>query len=334
MQKEITFPIDFVITWVDGSDSEWIEKRKKFEQNNNDDKEETRFRDYKLLRYWFRSVEKYAPWVNNIYFVTDNQIPEWLNIGHNKLKIINHQDFIPHQYLPTFNSSAIEVNLKNIEGLSEHFVLFNDDMFLNDVTKPTDFFWYDGSPRDTAGFNAIMPVEDFDHILTNNMIIINKNFNKFSVLKKQFTKFFNVKNGPLNLYTMLLLFLPRFTRIYDLHIPYSILKSEFINVMGQNYREYKVTSSNKFRSIDDITIWSVRYTQIVKGLFKPRIYNFGKFYNISQIDTIVSDIRKSKHSVIDINDSDTISQGDFNKIVIVLRQEFNNKFRNKSKFEC
>ena len=89
MAKELEFPIDFVVTWVDGADPKWLKKRNIFEDGNMDDKSETRFRDYNLFNYWFRAVEKYAPWVNKIYLVTDNQIPEWLNVDHRKRQSSN-----------------------------------------------------------------------------------------------------------------------------------------------------------------------------------------------------------------------------------------------------
>lgn len=333
MNRKIDFPVDFVVTWVDGSDKRWLSKRQEYEKINLDDQAEARFRDYNLFHFWFRAVEKYAPWVNKIYLVTDNQIPVWLNTSHPKLVIVDHSDIIDEKYLPTFNSSAIELNLKNIKMLSEHFVLFNDDMFLNAPVKPTDFFWYDGMPRDTAGFNTIMPVENFDHVVANNMIIINKKFNKFSVICKQFTKFFNIKNGPLNIYTSLLLFFPRFTRFYDLHLPYSIIKSEFEKVMDENIVIYEETSSNRFRSTTDITIWSVRYTQLAEGLFKPRRYNFGKFYTLKKVDKIVRDIKYGYHKVIDINDSDDVSSAEFVNTVRKLSEAFRNKLSKKSKFE-
>lgn len=333
MNKKVGFNIDFVVTWVDGQDSNWLNKRREFENNNSDDKSETRFRDYSLFNYWFRAVEKYAPWVNQIYLVTDEQVPEWLNLKHSKVTLIDHKDIISNEYLPTFNSSAIEVNLVNIKNLSEHFVLFNDDMFLNAPVKPTDFFWYDGRPRDTAGLNAVMPIEDFDHMVVNNMAIINKKFNKFEVIKSNYGKFFNIKNGPLNIYTLLLLFLPRFTRFYDLHIPYSILKSEFSEVMVENNNLFEITSSHKFRSIQDITIWSVRYTQIAKGKLKPRMFNFGKFYNLTQWERIIKDIHKSNHKIIDINDSDKINNYEFDTIIAKLKMAFDNKLDKKSQFE-
>ncbi|WP_331836427.1 hypothetical protein [Erysipelothrix piscisicarius] len=70
-------------------------------------------------------------WVNNVYLITYGHLPDFLNVDHPKLKIINHTDYIPSDYLPTFSSHTIELNMHRIEGLSEHFVYFNDDMFLN-----------------------------------------------------------------------------------------------------------------------------------------------------------------------------------------------------------
>ena len=81
--------IDFVIMWVDGNDSKW--QKKKAEYDNSIKKDESnskiRYRDWGLLKYWFRSVEKYTPWVNKIYFITDHQIPEWMNLENDKYSI-------------------------------------------------------------------------------------------------------------------------------------------------------------------------------------------------------------------------------------------------------
>mgnify|MGYP000949357810 FL=1 len=129
--------IDFVVSWVDGNDPEWIAEKNKFSPGiNKTFNTNIRYRDYGLFKYWFRSIEKYAPWVNKIYVVTSGQKPEWLNIHADKIVFVKHSDFIPEEYLPTFNSNAIELNLHRIKGLSENFVLFYDDMYLiNDVAK-------------------------------------------------------------------------------------------------------------------------------------------------------------------------------------------------------
>ena len=141
--------IDFIITWVDGNDPVW---RKDFEhyselERKEVDKGAVRFRDWETLHYWFRGVEKFAPWVNRIYFVTYGHIPIWLNTDHPKLQIVRHEDFIPSEYLPTFNSNVIEFYFYKIKGLSEKFVYFNDDMFLINHVCPERFF-RDGLPCD------------------------------------------------------------------------------------------------------------------------------------------------------------------------------------------
>ena len=110
----IDHDIDFVITWVDDKDSIWRAKKETYiEDGTSVGNTEVRYRDWDLMRYWFRGVEKNAPWVRNIFFVTDNQKPEWLRLEHPKLKWIKHTDFIPDEYLPTFNANAIEWNLHN-----------------------------------------------------------------------------------------------------------------------------------------------------------------------------------------------------------------------------
>ena len=134
MNRREKEPIDFVITWVDGNDPKWQEEKDKTliaqGLGVHIDGRKERYRDWDNLQYWFRGVEKYAPWVRKIHFVTWGHMPEWLNVDHPKLHIVKHEDFIPKEFLPTFNSHTIEWNFHRIEGLSEHFLYFNDDMFL------------------------------------------------------------------------------------------------------------------------------------------------------------------------------------------------------------
>ena len=87
-----------------------------------------------IFRYWFRAVERYAPWVNKVFLVTNGKFPDWINPDNPKLVLVKHDDYIPEEYLPTFNSCAIELHLHRIKDLSEHFVYFNDDTMLNGLT--------------------------------------------------------------------------------------------------------------------------------------------------------------------------------------------------------
>ncbi len=147
--------IDFVLAWVDGSDKEWQKEKAKYcKESIPGDNREERYRDWDILKFWFRGVEKYAPWVNKIFFVTWGHLPPWLDIKNPKLEIVNHMDYIPGQFLPTFNSHTIELNFHRIKGLSEHFVYFNDDFFVINHVKQEDFF-VNGMPKDML---ALQPV--------------------------------------------------------------------------------------------------------------------------------------------------------------------------------
>lgn len=135
-------PIDFVIPWVDGSNPEWMASYAAYarQEDRRFNRKGERFRDWGLLRYWFRGVEKYAPWVRTVHFITNGQLPSWTNLHHSKLHFVKHSDYLPERYLPTFSANSIELNLHRIDGLSEQFVYFNDDMFLSAPVQPDDFF--------------------------------------------------------------------------------------------------------------------------------------------------------------------------------------------------
>ena len=104
-----------------------------------------RFADNEELRYSLRSVYKFAPWVRNIYILTNGQIPNWLNVQHDRIKIVTHSEVFQNKsHLPTFSSPSIESNMKNIPGISEHFLYFNDDVFLGRAVYPEDFISTEG----------------------------------------------------------------------------------------------------------------------------------------------------------------------------------------------
>lgn len=136
-------PIDVVVTWVDGDDPEW---RAAFDRWNQSDESATReardwarFRSRDELRYALRSIWWHCPWVRTIHLVTAGHRPAWLQ-EHPALRVVAHTDILPADVLPTFNSHAIESALHHIDGLAEHFVYFNDDMFVGRPVTPELFF--------------------------------------------------------------------------------------------------------------------------------------------------------------------------------------------------
>ena len=129
--------IDIVYTWCDGSDPAFQRQRNELCQKlgipvqSDDDQLDAskRYKQHDELLYSLCSVEKYAPWINNIFIVTNNQCPKWLK-NSSKLTIVDHNDIIPKGIRPVFNSVAIEQYITEIPSLSEHFLYFCDDMFL------------------------------------------------------------------------------------------------------------------------------------------------------------------------------------------------------------
>ena len=70
--------------------------------------------------------------------------PSWIK-KNSKIIIVDHSETFPSdKYLPNTNSNAIETTIANIKGLSNHYIYFNDDIFLGRKVKYTDFFTNDG----------------------------------------------------------------------------------------------------------------------------------------------------------------------------------------------
>lgn len=304
MKNSKNSKIDFVILWVDGNDKNWI-KEKNIYQTDKNIVQQARFRDWDNLQYWFRGIEKFAPWVNNIFFITYGHTPTWLNIKHPKLKIIKHEDFIPRKYLPTFNSNVIELNLKNIKELSEQFVLFNDDMFIIKKMKSKDFF-KKGLPCEIFVEDINAPIhnkDEFANVITNNMKIINNYFEKRKIIKESFFKIFNYRYGMNIFRNVLLLPWSRFSNIKCLHLPVSILKSTIKELWELEYNKFDETCNTKFRNETNINQYLFRCWQLMKGDFYPRSYRIGKMYNISENNNeFLKAIIHQKYKMICLND--------------------------------
>ncbi|MFD1722657.1 stealth family protein [Amnibacterium endophyticum] len=148
--SDVTFPIDMVFSWVDGTDKEWQRARARrmasYVVGEGDDAE-ARYRQIDELRYALRSVHTYLPWVRTIWIATDSKAPAWL-ADHPKVRIVRSEEFFPDPaWLPTHNSQAVESQLHRIPGLSEHFIYSNDDMFIGRPLRPEVFFSPGGVSR-------------------------------------------------------------------------------------------------------------------------------------------------------------------------------------------
>ena len=175
---DVDFPIDMVYSWCDGEDILFKTRKMRYAKeyfiNKKEDYNEAagnqRFFDNEELRYALRSLERYAPWINHIYIITDRQIPRWLNLENKKITVIDHSQIMPQKLIPCFNSTVIERYMVFIPNLREHFLYSNDDMFFGSPVGPEYFF-------------------------DNNQPIVRVKFNEKQHFIKNDAMFFNAYNG-------------------------------------------------------------------------------------------------------------------------------------------
>lgn len=338
-------PIDFVITWVDDTDSEWLEQKARWKKLEADTpwKEWTtgdkRFRDWGLLKYWFRAVEKYASWVNQIYFVTAGSIPEWLDADAPKLTVVKHEDFIPEKYLPTFNSHCIEWNLHRLPGLSEQFVYFNDDFYIN-APLTSDFFFRNGLPKDYLALSVPKLHRKRTSYHVYSAMILNDHWDMHTQAKENPTKWFAPCYGPAiwarNLFLLSQKELPGFQ--CD-HLPYCFLKSTFEKLWDIEHDELDKTCSDRFRGFYGITPNLARDWQRIEGSFVPRTTRHGKaffdpdFYlNDENLDAVLRAIGNSEYKVLCINDEINVTE-QYERWGEAIRSAFQGKLPNRSVYE-
>ncbi len=148
------FEVDAVITWVDGSDPAHKQKRDHHLTQaqaplNDNGTNPHRWVCSDELNFCLRSIANHAPWVRRIWIVTDSQIPVLASLPDEfaaKISIVDHREIFAGyaDSLPTFNSLSIETMLWRIPELSEHFLYFNDDVFLTAPVTVSDFFAENG----------------------------------------------------------------------------------------------------------------------------------------------------------------------------------------------
>lgn len=334
--------IDFVITWVDGSDPVWDMQRQETLRkqgifvDESLDNSTARYRDWDILKYWFRGVETFAPWVNQIHFITYGHLPKWLKEEHPKLHIVRHEDFIPAEFLPTFSSHPIEWNFHRIEWLTENFVYFNDDMFLIKKVSPEDFF-RDERPVDMLALQPDVANADdqiMPYVYLNNAMVLAKYFDKRENMKEQPGAYFH-PGYPLMYfgYNLLEMAFPRFTGFYTVHGP-SPLKKESYRFFWKNEEELlHHVCCHPFRHKEDISQYVLREYQKLSGNFVPKnIHKFCRYFNLQpENPELVKTITKQKSKCICINDSNF--EIPYEKVKQELNHAFSILFPEKSQFE-
>lgn len=237
LHNDVTFPVDAVYTWVDGSDVAWLERKNQVLyqlglETVDAAASAARFRSRDELRYSLRSIDMYAPWIRNIYIVTDRQMPSWLDTGHPRVRVVDHSEiFADGRLLPTFNSHAIESQLHHIDGLAEHFLYFNDDFFIGRTVQPGLFFQGNGQAKHFLSPTAIPMVPTLD------------------------TDDFNISAAKNNRELIADAFGQLLTHAF-LHAPYALRRSVMDDLEQAFPQQVAETAASRLRSHTDVSIAS------------------------------------------------------------------------------
>ncbi len=329
--------IDVVVLWVDDNDPEWQTQRNRY-RGLGDETSIIRYRDWGILKYWFRSVEKNIPWVRKIFFVTCGHYPDWLNRDNPKLRLVKHEDYIPHEFLPTFSAMPIELNLHRIEELSEHFIYFNDDMFVVNKLSP-DFFFRKGLPRASAVMSArsayviendrpvfVMPLVDIN--------VLNRHFKKHKAIARHWYKWFAPCYGRHLIDNIYLIPAKEFTGFKSVHLPNSYLKSTFEEIWQAEESILYETSKHRFRMINDVNQFLMMYWQFASGKFIPRTHDVGRKITINRANKgkIHEVLNDPGTKMICLNDDEELGD-DFDDLKDFIIRELDSLFPEKSSFE-
>ena len=341
--------IDFVLPWVDGSDKEWLALKRKYEaaegKTMSSDPEangENRYRDYGLLRYWFRGVERFAPWVNRVFFVTCGHKPDWLDESNPKLRLVNHKDFIPAEYLPTFQARTIEFNFHRIPDLSERFVFFDDDMFLLRPVKP-EFFFKKGLPVIPCdiGIPTWLGCSNTGRTIVNNCGVLKWNMNVEKLVWKHIWKYIDIpalgfSRAAKNLASITV----NRTIIPETfgHLPSAHLKSTFDEIWRKAPRIMDATSRSRFRSDDTVNQWLVSAWNMVSGRFYPAnekkrgiYFCFGR--DLDGLSRICDVIRRQSSPQLCLNDKANEASDEMEECIREVSRAFDSILPEKSSFE-
>lgn len=253
---EVRFPVDAVYTWVDGDDPAMAVKRRAHQELSGNviaarETGASRYTSHDELRYALRSLEMYAGFVRRVYLVTDSQLPAWLDPDAEGLTVIDHRDILPADALPVFNSHAIESRLHHIPGLSEHYLYFNDDVFINRPVRAEHFFHGNGIARIPLsplklGVGAPHPLEPAPNSAGKNAREVIMRFHGRHVTHK------------------------------SLHTPHPQLLSVMREMESLGIAELERTSYSRFRATSDVAPTSTlhHHWAIATGRAVPADYRF------------------------------------------------------------
>jgi len=229
-------PVDVVYTWVNHLDRNWqalyqqaLRSSRGSGQKSADCDHLARFRNNDELRFSLRALAANLPWVRKIYILTNCAPPPWLRLGDSRLVWLRHEDVIPATMLPSFNSHVIESYLHHIEGLSEHFLYFNDDFFVTRPREKTDFF--------TEAGLSLSRLENYG--MVSGEVTVGA------------ADYLNAARNAARLIHAAFGFLP--TRLHQ-HLPYALQKSVLAEMEQAFAPHFEAFRTNRFRQSNDLSL--------------------------------------------------------------------------------
>ena len=299
--------MNYVLPFVDCNDPIWLEQyRTAFHFNdciNQMDK--SRFRPFNTLKYAFRSVAVNMPFVDKIVLIvsTESQVPDWVN--RDTVRIVTHDEFMPMNHLPTFNSSAIESDMWRIDGLSERFVYGNDDFFAMNPMKESDFF-DDDAPR--------LNFEASDYAIKNIFRMC---------CRKGMDMAADAVGVPHSDDRLLL---------KPQHCMKGI-RTASMKEVGQKCADRIEIAISITRHWSNVTGYLYHYYEYYQGNYKP----FKKSYKYIRISNdyqaVIDAIRDQSIDMLCINDAGDLDDEHYQEACEALNEAFEERFPNESKFE-
>ena len=332
--------IDIVLPWLEDKDPAWQrelqESMEKFPWEKGADSH-IHFEGWDNLHLWFRAVERFMPWVRRIVLITWGHVPEFLRQDHPKLLIVRHQDYIPAEYLPTYNSNVIELNVHRIEALAENFILFNDDTF---PLAPMEegYYFQNDLPCDEAVEGIIVPKEEgavahmARYTQINNLMVINRHFEKRQMQEEHPEKWFSPAYGKLLERTESLSYWNTLGGIHDPHMANALKKSTLKKLWQLEPEVLDRCGRNHFRAHTDVTQYLIRYWHLRTVEFVPRRTE-GKMCLIDMSNYLeyAEGIRKGAYPMVSLNESCTPEE--FRVIKKAVNEALASLLPEKSSFE-
>jgi hypothetical protein len=293
--------IDIILPFVNPYDQHWLSDL--HNANTVQDIFSTRFRSWDTLKYILRGIELYMPFVRNVILLAayESQIPSWLNTS--QVRIVFHRDFIPAEYLPTFNSCTIETFLCNITDISEKIIYFNDDIFPINEMSITDFFT-DSTPH----------IKYLEHEYCNKSYTFDSQCRLGMDIVTDMLKIPNYPQGEM---------------IHPGHTAFPILKSTLQIFKDNLDRLYPHIT--QFREANNVNQYIYHYYQYFLGNYINSASKFIYLETRFDMENVADLVLGKDFKLLCLNDGQGVS--DFDKKKQDIISMFEKKFPNKSKYE-